>query len=168
LNRTEILDENIVRFHLNFQCVIWEKLLAFIGCAIYLPDPDYENGEKFFNLIDQNDDLIGTGPFILTEYTIDDQVVFDYNTEYHMDWGDDHIEQMIYLIVPDSITASIAMENHVNIDMHPPSFGIIPIFWKKSWEGITTSYMSLFQMVWNFILQTLKENRITITERLKK
>jgi len=112
LNRTEILDVYTVRFVLNTPSAIWVKLLAFIGCAIVLPDPDFEMGSTFFNRIDINDELIGTGPFMLTEYIFDNEVVFDYNPNYHMPWGDDHIEKMIYLIVPDDVTASLAVLNH--------------------------------------------------------
>ncbi len=112
LNRTEIIDEYTVRFVLNTQAVIWESLLAFIPCSIMLPDPNYLYGYNFFNRIDNNDDLIGTGPFRLTEYSIDNEVVFDYNPNYHMTWGDNHIERMIYLIIPDDVTASLGVLNH--------------------------------------------------------
>jgi ABC-type transport system substrate-binding protein len=112
LNHTEIVDEYTVAFHLNLESVIWEKLLAFIACSIVLPDPDYEMGDTFFNRIDINDELIGTGPFILTEYVFDNEVVFDYNPNYHMTWGENHIERMIYLIVPDLVTQSLAVLNH--------------------------------------------------------
>ena len=94
LNRTEIIDEFTIRFVLNLPCVMWEKLLAFIACSIILPDPDYEMGENFFNRIDIYDKLQGTGPFMLTEYSIDEQVIFDYNPDYHMSWGEDHIKCM--------------------------------------------------------------------------
>jgi peptide/nickel transport system substrate-binding protein len=114
LNRTEIVSEYEVKFVLNVASVIWEKLLAFIACSIVLPDgganPTY--GDTFFNRIDINDDLIGTGPFILTDYEFDNQVVFDYNPDYHLTWGNNHIERMIYLIIPDPVTASLAMLNH--------------------------------------------------------
>ena len=112
LNHTEIVDEYTVKFVLNLQSVIWEKLLAFIACAIVLPDADYAMGSTFFNRIDINDDLIGTGPFILTDYEFDNQVLFDYNPNYHITWGDNHIKQMIYLIIPDSVTSSLAVLNH--------------------------------------------------------
>ena len=115
LNRTEIVNEYEIKFVLNVASVIWEKLLAFIACAIVLPDldggiPYY--GDTFFNRIDINDDLVGTGPFILTEYDLDNQVEFDYNPDYHMTWGADHIEKMIYLIIPDDVTSSLAVLNH--------------------------------------------------------
>ena len=112
LNRTEIDSEYQVTFVLNLASVIWEKLLAFVACAIVLPDADYAYGTTFFNRIDINDDLIGTGPFILSDYEFDNQVVFDYNPNYHVAWGDDHIERMIYLIIPDPVTSSLAVLNH--------------------------------------------------------
>jgi peptide/nickel transport system substrate-binding protein len=112
LNHTEIVDEYTVAFHLNLESVIWEKLLAFVACSIVLPDADYALGNTFYNRIDINDELIGTGPFMLTDYIFDNEVVFDYFPDYHMTWGADHIEQMIYLIVPDDVTASLAVLNH--------------------------------------------------------
>jgi ABC-type transport system substrate-binding protein len=112
LNRTEIIDEYTIRFILNFECVIWEKLLAFIACAMVLPDPDYQYDSIFFNRVDIYDELIGTGPFKLIEYSLDEQVVFDYNPDYHMTWGDDHIERMIYRIEPDDTIRDLAILNH--------------------------------------------------------
>jgi ABC-type transport system substrate-binding protein len=112
LHHTEIVDEYTIRFVLNVESVIFEKLLAFIACAQVLPDPDYTYGNTFFNRIDINDELIGTGPFMLSDYVFDEQVVFDYNPNYHMTWIDQHIEQMIYLIVPDDVARSLAILNH--------------------------------------------------------
>jgi ABC-type transport system substrate-binding protein len=112
LNHTEIVDEYTIAFHLNVESVIWEKLLSFIACSIVLPDPDYEYGETFANRIDINDDLIGTGPFILTDYVFDNEVVFDYNPNYHFEWGENHIERMIYLIITDFTAQSLAVLNH--------------------------------------------------------
>jgi len=112
LNHTEILGEYEIRFVLNLESVIWEKLMAFIACSMVLPDPDYEYGDTFFNRIDINDDLVGTGPFILDDYVYDEQVVFSYNPAYHMTWGDNHIEKMIYLIVNDDTARSLAVLNH--------------------------------------------------------
>jgi len=112
LNHTEIVSEYQVKFVLNVASVIWEKLLAFIACAQVLPDPGYAMGETFFNRISINDELIGTGPFILTDYEFDNQVVFDYNPDYHIAWGANHIERMIYLIIPDAVTSSLAVLNH--------------------------------------------------------
>jgi len=112
LNHTEIVSEYQVKFVLNVPSVIWEKLLAFIACSIVLPDPDYAYGDTFFNRIDINDELVGTGPFILSDYEFDNQVVFDYNPDYHIEWKANHIEKMIYLIIPDAVTSSLAVLNH--------------------------------------------------------
>ncbi len=112
LNHTEIIDEYTITFHLNLESVIWEKLLAFVACSIVLPEEDYVYGNIFFNRIDINDELIGTGPFILTEYDFDNQVVFDYNPDYYMTWGENHIKRMIYRIIPDDVTAFLAVLNH--------------------------------------------------------
>lgn len=117
LNHTEVLSEFQVKFVLNVPSVIWEKLLAFVACSIVRPDLDGgepwmdENGQ-FFNRITVNDPLIGTGPFMLTNYDLDNQVEFDYFPDYHMTWGDNHIEKMIYLIIPDDTTSSLAVLNH--------------------------------------------------------
>ena len=128
LNHTEIIDEYTVKFVLNLQSVIWEKLLAFIACAIVLPDPNYEQGSYFFNRIDINDELIGTGPFMLTEYTFDEQVVFNFYPEYHIPWGKDHIKKMIYRIIPDSVFFSLAVLNH---EVH--------------WGGVSGYYQEIFE-----------------------
>lgn len=127
LNRTEILNEYQVKFVLNLPSIIWEKLLAFIGCSIILPDTNYDYGEKFFNRIDLNDELIGTGPFMLTDYEFDNQVVFDYYPNYHLQWEENHIERMIYLIIPDPITSSLAVLWH---EVH--------------WGGVTADYQDEF------------------------
>jgi ABC-type transport system substrate-binding protein len=118
LNKTEVLGDFIIRFVLNIPCVTWEKLLAYVTCSIVKPDLDGESAPwmdpngHFFNRIKVNDQLIGTGPFILTEYAFDNQVEFDYNPNYHETWGSDHIKKMIYLIIPDAVTSSLAILNH--------------------------------------------------------
>lgn len=118
LNRTEIISDYQIKFVLNVPSVIWEKLLAFIACAIVRPDLDSEGNPwmdeygQFHNRILVDDELIGTGPFMLTEYDLDNQVEFDYNPDYHRAWGDNHIEKMIYLIIPDDVTSSLAVLNH--------------------------------------------------------
>lgn len=127
LNRTEIVSEYEIKFVLNIASVIWEKLLAFIACSIVLPDADYIYGDTFLNRIDLNDPLIGTGPFMLTDYEFDNQVVFDYYPDYHLIWGDNHIERMIYLIIPDPVTSSLAVLNH---EVH--------------WGGVIADYIAQF------------------------
>jgi ABC-type transport system substrate-binding protein len=127
LNHTEIVSEYEVKFVLNIASVIWEKLLAFIACSIVLPDADYVYGDTFLNRIDLNDPLIGTGPFLLTDYEFDNQVVFDYYPDYHLIWGDNHIERMIYLIIPDDVTSSLAVLNH---EVH--------------WGGVIADYIDQF------------------------
>ncbi len=127
LNHTEIIDEYTIRFVLNRPCVIWEKLLAFVACSIVLPDPNYEMGDKFFNRIDINDKLIGTGPFKLILYDFDNQVVFDYNPDYHMAWGVNHIQRIIYRIIPDDVTTSLAILNH-----------------QVHWGGVDSDYQEQF------------------------
>lgn len=113
LNHTDIIDEYTIRFVLNMECVVWEKLLAFVGCAMVLPDPNYEYGTVFFNQIDFNDKLIGTGPFMLTKFVVDNEYIFDYYPDYHKTWADNHIEQMIYLIIPDPLTIILGLLDHV-------------------------------------------------------
>jgi len=112
LNHTEIVDEYAIRFVFNMECEVWDELLTFIACSVVLPDSNYEYGDTFINRIASKDELIGTGPFKLMEYVVDDKVVFDYNPNYHMTWGDDHIEKMIYLIVPDIYSRSMLLWNH--------------------------------------------------------
>ena len=102
LNRTEILGEYQIRFFTNFPYVSLDAFLAENTCAIHLPDPNYEYGEKFFHSIEIDDPLIGTGPFILTECIIDEQINLEFNPDYHREWSTNHIERMIYRIIPDS------------------------------------------------------------------
>ena len=113
LNRTEIISEYVVRFVLNVETVVWEKLLGNIACSIVLPDPDYSIDTRFLNRIDINDELIGTGPFQLNDYVFDDRVEFSYNPDYHFSWGENHIEEMIYEILPDSTIRSLSVLNHM-------------------------------------------------------
>ena len=131
LNRTEILDEYTIKIYLNLPCVIWEKLLAFIACTIVLPDLDEEGipyyGDIFLNGILNNETLIGTGPFLLTDYEFDNQVVFDYYPDYHLLWEENHINRMIYLIIPDDVTSSLAVLNH---EVH--------------WGGVIADYIDYF------------------------
>jgi ABC-type transport system substrate-binding protein len=133
LNHTEVLGDYQIKFVLNIPSVIWEKLLAFIACAIVRPDLDGAGDPwmdpygHFFNRITVNDQLIGTGPFMLTEYDLDNQVEFDYNPDYHMAWGDQHIFKMIYLIIPDDVTSSLAVLNH---EVH--------------WGGVLNEYRAQF------------------------
>ncbi len=112
LNNTEIIDNYQIRFYLNFPYVPFESLLANSACSIHLPDSNYNFGTKFFNLLDTDADLIGTGPFKLNEYVPDNEILFDYYPEYHLPWIRRHIERMIYIILPDPVTMSLATLNH--------------------------------------------------------
>lgn len=157
LNHTEIVDEYTIAFHLNLESVIWEKLMAFVACSIVLPDMDYVYGSTFGNRIDINDELIGTGPFILTEYDIYNQVVFDYNPDYHMAWGGDHIVRMIYRIIPDSVTETLAFLNFEvhwgqidsNYDSHFPSYpDLVDLPCKRA--VVYFMQMNLYTMKWEY------------------
>jgi ABC-type transport system substrate-binding protein len=112
LNETVIESEFVVRFVLNTAPGFFEKLLAFMGSQMMLPDPDYARGPKFNGFLGLNDELIGTGPFELVEYVYDNQVVFKAYEGYYLTRPEGYIKNMIYLIVPDGVTRSLAILNY--------------------------------------------------------
>jgi oligopeptide transport system substrate-binding protein len=59
--------------------------------------------------------LIGNGPFVLTDYSIGDSITLEANPAY---WGDDKptLERVVYKIIPDDSAALLAYENG-EIDM---------------------------------------------------
>jgi peptide/nickel transport system substrate-binding protein len=129
LNTTEIESEYVVKFVLNQGPAIWEKLLAFTATAFFLPDADYAYGEYFNRFLNLNDDLIGTGPYMLVEYEFDNQVVFEYYPDYHEERVEGFIEEMIYLIVPDDVTRSLAI---LNYEIH---WGPVIADYDEQWEA---------------------------------
>jgi ABC-type transport system substrate-binding protein len=114
LNHTIILGEHSVRFVLNTAPGFWTKLLAFTATSFMLHDDDYEYGDRFNSFLDLNDELIGTGPYKLVEYVFDEQVVFEAYEDYwnHAARPENYIRNMIYLIVPDAVTRSLAVLNY--------------------------------------------------------
>jgi ABC-type transport system substrate-binding protein len=112
LNSTFIESEFVVRFVLNTAPGFFEKLLAFMATQMMLPDEDYAQGAKFAGFLGLNDDLIGTGPFELVEYVYDNQVVFRAYEGYYLTRPEGYIRNMIYLIVPDNVTRSLAILNY--------------------------------------------------------
>ncbi len=112
LNHTIIQSEFVVTFVLKTVPGFFEKLLAFMATQIMLPDPGYVRGEKFAEFLSLTDDLIGTGPFELVEYVYDNQVVFKAYEDYYLSRPVGYIKNMIYLIVPDSVTRSLAILNY--------------------------------------------------------
>jgi ABC-type transport system substrate-binding protein len=112
LNSTVIESEFVVRFVLNTAPGFFEKLLAFMATQMMLPDEDYEKGVKFNSFLGLDDELIGTGPFELVQYVYDNQVVFKAYDGYYLTKPVGGIENMIYLIVPDDVTRSLAILNY--------------------------------------------------------
>ena len=107
LNRTEIVDEYTVKFVLNKPWTVWEKLLAFSGCFIMYPDDDYLDTKMD---VTNFADLIGTGPFTIDDIVPQETVEF---TRFDNYWrGEANIEKMVYYVIVDGDTASLAMLNH--------------------------------------------------------
>jgi oligopeptide transport system substrate-binding protein len=65
--------------------------------------------------------LIGNGPFVLTEYAPEDRIVLEANPSY---WGDDEptLERLVYRIIPEDSAALIAYENNeIDVTSIPPA-----------------------------------------------
>ena len=77
INRTEILDEFLIKFYLNRPYVPLPALLASQHAYMLSPTSTPEN-----NFIDITGDLVGTGPFIFDSWSSQDKVIFTANPDY--------------------------------------------------------------------------------------
>ncbi|MBN2155336.1 MAG: hypothetical protein JW776_04785 [Candidatus Lokiarchaeota archaeon] len=139
LNTTVIDSEFQVTFVLNTGAGFWEKLLAFMATQIMLPDEDYAYGEKFTSFLSLNDHLVGTGPFEFVQYIPDTQVEFVWYEDYYLERPENFIKRMIYLIVPDDVTRSLAI---LNYEIH--------------WGGVIADYADEFAADPNLIEVSVK------------
>jgi ABC-type transport system substrate-binding protein len=107
VNETIIVDEYTIKFHLNKPWAVWEKLLAFSGSFILKPNDIFVDE---FILPRDIEYAIGTGPFMITDLIPDEKTTFKRYEAYRD--GPANIEEMVYLVIADGDTASLAMLNH--------------------------------------------------------
>ncbi|MBY9014949.1 MAG: right-handed parallel beta-helix repeat-containing protein [Candidatus Lokiarchaeota archaeon] len=109
INRTEVLNENTIRFILNKPYVVFEGLLTFSGSSILSPlstppteEIDIATGE-----------LVSTGPFVYDGNEFGVEIVFHAFEQY---WnGKADIEEMVFSVISDTILRRQAL---LNGDVH--------------------------------------------------
>jgi ABC-type transport system substrate-binding protein len=118
VNQTIVENATTIKFVLNKPWVVWEKVLAFAGSSIIKPNEAYRTT---FIPTTAYKDLIGTGPFKLTNIIPDDKAVFDRFDDYYL--GKANISQVVYKVISDAEVSSQAMLNH---ELH--FGGVLPEF----------------------------------------
>ncbi|GAH00472.1 unnamed protein product, partial [marine sediment metagenome] len=109
LNRTEVLDENTVRFILNKPYGQFEGLLTFTGSSILSPlsTPSTEEIDM------ATGDIVGTGPFVYDGYEVGVEITFHAFEQYWNVKAD--IEEMVFSVISDPILRREAL---LNGDVH--------------------------------------------------
>jgi ABC-type transport system substrate-binding protein len=108
MNRTEVIDTDTFRIHLNDPYTQLLAAMAYVSCDILSP-----TSTPFDTFLDKaTDDLVGTGPYMYDYYIADTEVRFTRWDEY---WGSPantgkaYFEVMIFDVIDDSTTRNYAM-----------------------------------------------------------
>jgi ABC-type transport system substrate-binding protein len=129
LNTTIIESEYQITFVLNLGLSIWQKLIAGQWTFFMRPDDDYAYGTLFQNTIQLNvDACVGTGPYMLVDYILDDRVIFKAYDGYHEPRVEGYAEDIIYLIVPDDTARSLAI---LSYEIH---YGAVDADFDDQWD----------------------------------
>jgi peptide/nickel transport system substrate-binding protein len=111
LNKTEVLDDHTIKFILNKPWMDFYYLQSFWGCSLI--KPVYGKEEALISN-DEYDLIIGTGPFVLDEYTSGENTTLVANNEYYR--GTSDIQRLIfksYGSTTAAMNALMAQECHV-------------------------------------------------------
>jgi ABC-type transport system substrate-binding protein len=117
INKTVVVDEDTVKFVLNFKYAPFKALLGFDGS--FMMSPAATPVDRFLEA--GNDTLVGTGPFKYVSYD-ESKVVFKANADYYK--GAPKIDNLIYTIIEDQIIRTQALlDGEIDmIDSFEPSY----------------------------------------------
>ena len=127
-DETFIIDEVIINseynitFKLNIPYPPFKELLCHTSCYMLSPKstPQYE----YINTL--TGDLVGTGPFIYDNYVVGKEVKFSRWGGYWRHGA--YFEEIVFSIIYDATTRSIAMLNHEIDYLIEPSYYLYPTF----------------------------------------
>jgi len=110
MNRSEVLDDYLVRIYLNDVFASFIPLMSFTGSAMI--SMVSHSATEYIDLT--MGDLVGTGPFVYDGYVVDTEVNFHAFENY---WnGKANITFLIYEVIEDYVTRNQAMLGHT-VDM---------------------------------------------------
>ncbi|MFX0000123.1 MAG: ABC transporter substrate-binding protein [Candidatus Hodarchaeota archaeon] len=147
INRTEVINPNTIKIVMNIPKASIINIFTSHS-AFFLSPTSAQNQGKELNYLTYNDGdvLTGTGPFILQNYTLNDEVEFTGNPDYWQ--GAPILEDLTFTIFPSTTDLNMAVL-YGDVDLcDDPRFDFVPIF--ESSENIilieagptvTTSYM---------------------------
>jgi ABC-type transport system substrate-binding protein len=125
LNKTEVIDDHTIKFTLNKEWKDFEFLQTFWGCALI--KPIYGKEETTISN-DEYQLIIGTGPFVLDEYTSGENTTFVANNDYYR--GAPDIQKLIFKAYGSTTAAMNAlMEQECHVVRH---------VYADTWESFDT------------------------------
>lgn len=98
IDSVEIVDEYTVNFNLNEKDPVLLTKLSGYGAVIVPPNYIEEKGDDYFNM-----HPVGTGPFKMTSYKRDSEVVLEKNESYWRD-GLPKLDKVTFRIIPEAST----------------------------------------------------------------
>ncbi|MFX1409467.1 MAG: ABC transporter substrate-binding protein [Promethearchaeota archaeon] len=100
INHTEVLGTYTLRLHLNYPKASFINILTSYPTFMHSPISAKQQGKELDYLTYEDDDiLIGTGPFIYQEYILDTRLTFSGNPDYWQ--GAPQLENLTFLIIED-------------------------------------------------------------------
>lgn len=110
IDSVEIVDEFTVKFHLNSADPVLLTKLAGYGAVIVPPQYVQENDDEFFN-----NNPVGTGPFKMTGYKRDQEIVLEKNPDYWKE-GLPKLDKVTFKVIPEASTRLAELQTG-NIDV---------------------------------------------------
>ncbi|QED46326.1 ABC transporter substrate-binding protein [Cytobacillus dafuensis] len=98
IDKVEIVDEYTVNFKLNAKDPVLLTKLAGYGAVIVPPNYIKENGDDHFN-----NNPVGTGPFKMTGYKRDQEIVLEKNPNYWKE-GLPKLDKVTFKVIPEAST----------------------------------------------------------------
>ncbi|RKJ48572.1 ABC transporter substrate-binding protein, partial [Butyricicoccus sp. 1XD8-22] len=98
IDSVEVNDEYTVTFHLNTVDPVLLTKLASYGAVIVPPQYIQENGEEHFD-----NNPVGTGPFKMTGYKRDQEIVLEKNEDYWKE-GLPKLDKVTFKVIPEAST----------------------------------------------------------------
>ncbi|WP_404330019.1 ABC transporter substrate-binding protein [Mesobacillus maritimus] len=110
IDSVEVVDEFTVKFHLNTADPVLLTKLAGYGAVIVPPQYVQENDDEFFN-----NNPVGTGPFKMTGYKRDQEIVLEKNPDYWKE-GLPKLDKVTFKVIPEASTRLAELQTG-NIDV---------------------------------------------------
>ena len=110
IDTVEVIDEYTVHMKLKAQDPVLLTKLAGYGAVIVPPGYIAENGDEHFN-----NNPVGTGPFKMTSYSRDQEIVLEKNENYWKD-GSPKLDKVTFKVIPEASTRLAELQTG-NIDI---------------------------------------------------